>query len=224
MAHRDDRNQVKGFVAKHNTTFKLKHVKVLIQSRVINVAAWTNGNICIESGRISYLIPVCFSQSEITRTTCICLLQDQTLTEFTIGRSVVDSCLYRRVHEVTLPNLLVTTSAMYGRMSGEWVAKARATAIGSCAFSCQVFAPMALESSSHVARRSSSSFCHKLHTSFICWCSRPSWSWVIVYAPTTTTNTISTTRNRTTSMWAHYYLYSKHRGFLWAFWRVKFWS
>ena len=78
MAHRDDRIQVKGFLAKNNTTFKLN------MSWVINVAACTNGNICIEGGRIRYLIPVCGSQSEITRTTCICLLQDQTLTEFTI--------------------------------------------------------------------------------------------------------------------------------------------
>ena len=29
MAHRDDRNQVKGFMAKNKTTFKLKHVKVM---------------------------------------------------------------------------------------------------------------------------------------------------------------------------------------------------
>ena len=26
--------------------------------------------------------------------------------------------------------------------------------------------------------------CHKLHIYFICWCSRPSWSWAIVYAHT----------------------------------------
>ena len=85
MVHRDDRIQVKCFVAKNNTTFKLKHVKVLIQSWVINVAACANGNICKEGGRIRYSIPVCVSQSDITRTTCICLLQDQTLTEFTIS-------------------------------------------------------------------------------------------------------------------------------------------
>ena len=42
------------------------------------------------------------------------------------------------------------------------------------------------------------SICLKLHTSFVCWCSRPFWSWVIVYAHTTTTKTISPTRNRTT--------------------------
>ena len=77
MTHRDDRNQVNGFVAKNNTTFKLKHVKVLVESSVIKVKS-RNGNICIEGGWINYLIPVCVSQLEITRTTCICLLQDQT--------------------------------------------------------------------------------------------------------------------------------------------------
>ena len=41
------------------------------------------------------------------------------------------------------------------------------------------------------------SMCHKLHTSFILSRSRPSWPWVIVYAHTTTTKTISPTRNRT---------------------------
>ena len=83
MAHRDDRNQVKGFMAKNNKTFKLKHIKVLIESLVIKVTACRNGNICIEGRWIRYLIPVCVSQLEITKTTCICLLQNQTLTEFT---------------------------------------------------------------------------------------------------------------------------------------------
>ena len=82
MAHRNDRNRVKGFVSKNNMTFKLKHVKILVESSVIQLTAHRNGNIFIEGGRIRYLIPVCVSQSEITRT--ICLLQDQTLTEFTI--------------------------------------------------------------------------------------------------------------------------------------------
>ena len=84
MAHRVDRNLVEGVVAKNNMRFKLKHVKVLVESSVIKVTGCTNGNICIEGGRIRYLIPVCVSQSEVTRTTCICLLQDQTLTEFTL--------------------------------------------------------------------------------------------------------------------------------------------
>ena len=39
------------------------------------------------------------------------------------------------------------------------------------------------------------SICHKLHTSFICWCSWPSWSWVNVYAYTTITKTINPSRN-----------------------------
>ena len=51
MVHRDDRNQVEGFVAKNNTTFKLKHVKVLVESSVIKVTACRNGNICIEARR-----------------------------------------------------------------------------------------------------------------------------------------------------------------------------
>ena len=37
MDHRDDRSQVKGFVAKNNTTFKLKHVKISVESSVIKV-------------------------------------------------------------------------------------------------------------------------------------------------------------------------------------------
>ena len=36
------------------------------------------------------------------------------------------------------------------------MAQPRAIMVGSCAFSCEVFAPVALESSSHVVRRSSS--------------------------------------------------------------------
>ena len=82
MAHRADRDHVKGFMSKINTRFKLKHVKVLVESSVIEVIACRNGNICIEGGRIRYLIPICVSQSEISRTTCICLLQDLTLTEY----------------------------------------------------------------------------------------------------------------------------------------------
>ena len=84
MAHRDYRNQIKGFVAKNNMTFVLKDGKVLVASSVINVTASRNGNICNEDvvkykyGRkICYLIAVCDSQSEITRATCICLQQDQ---------------------------------------------------------------------------------------------------------------------------------------------------
>ena len=69
--HIDGRNQVTGFVAKNNTTFKLKHGSYWVIS--IKVTASRNGNICIEGGRIHYLIPVCVSQPEITRTTCICL-------------------------------------------------------------------------------------------------------------------------------------------------------
>ena len=84
MVHLDDRNQVKCYMAKNNTTFKLKHVKVLVELSVIQVIACRNGNICMEDGRIHYLIPVCVSQSEITRTTCICLLGDHTLTEYCI--------------------------------------------------------------------------------------------------------------------------------------------
>ena len=84
MAHRDDRNQVKGFMAKNKMTLKLKHVKVLVKSSV-KEAECRNGNICIEGRRICYLIPVCVGQSEITRTTCICLLLNQTLTEFIIN-------------------------------------------------------------------------------------------------------------------------------------------
>ena len=34
------------------------------------------------------------------------------------------------------------------------MAQPRATEVGSCAFSCEDFAPVVLESSSHVARRS----------------------------------------------------------------------
>ena len=34
MDHRDDRNKVKGFIAKNNTTFKLKHFKVFGESPV----------------------------------------------------------------------------------------------------------------------------------------------------------------------------------------------
>ena len=41
------------------------------------------------------------------------------------------------------------------------------------------------------------SICHKLHTSFTSWCSRPSWFWVIVY-DTTTMKTISPPWNCTT--------------------------
>ena len=78
MAHTGDRNKVKSFVAKNNTTFKLKHVKVFVELSVIQVMACRNGNICIEGRRICYLIPVCVSQSEITRSMCICLLQDHT--------------------------------------------------------------------------------------------------------------------------------------------------
>ena len=66
MAHIDDRSQIKGFVAKNNMTFKLKHVKVLVESSVNKETACRSGNICIEGGRIRYLIPVCVSQSEIT--------------------------------------------------------------------------------------------------------------------------------------------------------------
>ena len=79
MVHRDDRNQIKGFVAKNNTTFKLKHVKVLVESSVIQVTACRNGNVCIEGGRICYLIPVCVSQSESIKTMCICLQKDHTV-------------------------------------------------------------------------------------------------------------------------------------------------
>ena len=39
---------------------------------------------------------------------------------------------------------------------GEWAAQSRATEVRSCAVSYEVFAPMALESSSYVERRSSS--------------------------------------------------------------------
>ena len=65
MAHRDDRNQVKGFVAKNNTTFKLKHIKVLVETSVIKVTACRNGSICIEGGRISYLTPVCVANQRL---------------------------------------------------------------------------------------------------------------------------------------------------------------
>ena len=74
---------------KNNTTFKLKYVKVLVESSVIKVTAYRNGNICIEGIRIRYLILVRVSQSEITRTMCICLLQDQTLSEFTLDNNAV---------------------------------------------------------------------------------------------------------------------------------------
>ena len=52
MDHRDDRKQVKGFMAKNNTTFKLKNVQVLVESSVSQVIACRNGNICIDGGRI----------------------------------------------------------------------------------------------------------------------------------------------------------------------------
>ena len=97
MIHRDDRYQVKGFMAKTNKALKLKHVKVFVESAIIKVTACRNGNICIEGRRIHYLIPVCVSQSEITRTTCICLLQDHTLTGSPVvmnhcGISLLASC------------------------------------------------------------------------------------------------------------------------------------
>ena len=48
MACRDDRSQVKGFMSKNNTIFKLKHVKVLVESSVVKVTACRNGNIGID--------------------------------------------------------------------------------------------------------------------------------------------------------------------------------
>ena len=58
MPHRDDRRQVKGFPSKSNMIFKLKHVKVFVESSVIKVTACRNGNVCIEGRRICYLTPV----------------------------------------------------------------------------------------------------------------------------------------------------------------------
>ena len=79
MAHRDDGSQVKGFVAKSNTTFKLKDVEVLVESSINQVTACRNRNICIEDvvkyeyyRRIHYLIPDYVSQSESNKITCIC--------------------------------------------------------------------------------------------------------------------------------------------------------
>ena len=60
------------------------------------------------------------------------------------------------MHEVILPTHNredFSASAMCGRaifMENE-LAQPRATEVGSCAFSCKVFAPVALESSSLVA-------------------------------------------------------------------------
>ena len=39
-------------MAKNNTTFKLKHAKVLVVTSVIKVTACRNGNICIDIVRI----------------------------------------------------------------------------------------------------------------------------------------------------------------------------
>jgi hypothetical protein len=52
-----------------------------------------------------------------------------------------------------------------------------------------------------LARHSTISFKtvrHKFHTSFIRWCLRPSWPWVVAYADTSFTKTSSPTGNRTT--------------------------
>jgi hypothetical protein len=50
--------------------------------------------------------------------------------------------------------------------------------------------------------RRSTIFCkkvrHRLHISFICWCFRPSWLWIIVYGDTSFTKTSCPTGNCTT--------------------------
>ena len=119
-----------------------------------------------------------------------------------LSRSLVDSYLDCRAHEITLPThnrkffWLQHPRCAGGHCCWEWVAQPRTTEIGSCTFSCEDFAPVALESSSLVARTIFfRSICHKLHTSFICLCSRLTWSWVIVYAYSATTKKISITRN-----------------------------
>ena len=80
IPHRDDRNQVNGFVTKNNMTFKIKHAKVLVQSSINQETACRNGKICIKddfkydySRRICYLylIPVYVSQSEINKIICL---------------------------------------------------------------------------------------------------------------------------------------------------------
>ena len=77
-----------------------------------------------------------------------------------IGRSLVDSCLDCRMHEVTPPIIekffLQRPWCAGEHCHGERVAQPRATEVGSCAFSLDVFAPVALASSSLVGRRSSS--------------------------------------------------------------------
>ena len=79
-----------------------------------------------------------------------------------ISRRLVDSCLDCRVHEVTLPThiakffLVKQQQCADDLCHGEWVAQPRSTEVRSCAFPCEVFAPVALESSLYVARRSSS--------------------------------------------------------------------
>ena len=79
-----------------------------------------------------------------------------------ISRSVVDSCLVCRVHEVTLPVhnhevfWLQLQRCAGEHCHGERVVQPRATEVGSGAFFCKVFALIALESSSHVAGQSSS--------------------------------------------------------------------
>ena len=66
------------------------------------------------------------------------------------------------------------------------------------------------------------SICHKLHTSFICLCSRPSWSWLIVYAHNHNENDYSIEKPYYGPLWTYHKHYSKHRGFLWDFCCVKF--
>ena len=121
-----------------------------------------------------------------------------------ISRSLVDSCLDCRVPEVTVPthNRKVFWS-QHPRCAGVhchggWVAHSRATEVGSCAFSCEVCTCGSGKYVKCCRTIFSNSIFHKRHTSFISWCSRPPWSWVIVYAHTTTTKTISPKRNYTT--------------------------
>ena len=145
-----------------------------------------------------------------------------------IRRSLVDSCLDCRAHEVTIVNhnrkefWLLHPRCASEHCHGEWVTRPRSLRSVFVDFPA-TFLPRGSRNfficwTTMVFK----SICHKLHTFFICSCSRPSWYWVIVYAHTITTITISLTGNRTTAHCELTTNFCHSTGFLWNFGRVKF--